>query len=365
MLVGVVGGGQLGRMLGLAGVPLGMRMRFLDPSPDAPAGDVGDLVVGPYDDPDGLKRLAHEAAVVTYEFENVPVAAAREVARHALVLPSPEALEAAQDRLAEKTLFERVGIAVAPFRAVDSERQLRAALEEVGPPAVVKTRRLGYDGKGQAPVGDQGDVTAAWRAVGERPCIVERRIDFEREMSVLAVRSRGGETAIYPLVENSHRGGILRESVAPAPDVTTELRDRAEEHARALLDDLDYVGVLAIELFQAGGELLAGEFAPRVHNSGHWTIEGAETSQFENHLRAIAGLPLGSTEARGVSTMINLLGKLPDADTAARILAVPGAHLHLYGKGPRPDRKLGHVTVVAADRDALRERVRRLGDLGD
>jgi len=365
VLVAVLGGGQLGRMLGLAGIPLGLRSRFLDPSPDAPARAVGELVVGAFDDPDALEEVARGADVVTYEFENVPAASARALAGRAPVLPPPEALEAAQDRLAEKRLFERCGIPVAPYVPVDREEDLPGAIEALGLPAVLKARRLGYDGKGQAVVRSAQDAGPAWAAVGAAPSILEALVPFERELSVLAVRGRDGEVRVYPVVENVHRGGILRVSRAPAPDLPEGLGEAASAYVRRALEALGYVGVLAIELFQAGGELLANEMAPRVHNSGHWTIEGAATSQFENHLRAILGLPLGAAEARGQAAMVNLIGRLPDP---SRLLAVPGAHLHVYGKSPRPGRKLGHVTVLAPDRETLEERLaevlRAVGEAG-
>ena len=351
MLVAVVGGGQLGRMLGLAGLPLGLHFRFLDPNPDAPAGDVGELIVGEYDDEDGLKRLAGGADVVTYEFENVPVDAARGLERYAPVFPSPRALEVTQDRLAEKTLFGVVSIPFHAYRPVDSLEELREAIDEVGTPALLKTRRMGYDGKGQFEVFDESHAATAWEAVGGASSILEALVEFDRELSVIAVRDREGETRCYPLVENVHREGILRTSVAPAPDVSLDLRTHAERYANAILDELGYVGVLALELFQVGDRLLANEIAPRVHNSGHWSIEGAHTSQFENHLRAILGLPLGSIAPRGSSGMVNLIGAEPDT---APVLEIPGAHLHRYGKAPRPGRKLGHVTVVADD-DASRD----------
>ena len=312
----MIGGGQLGRMLGLAGIPLGLSFRFLDPSPDAPAREVGELLVGAYDDSELLDRLADGVDVVTYEFENVPVEAARRVG----ALPGPQALEAAQDRLVEKQLFRRLGI---PTPRIDDEVETF--------PAILKTRRLGYDGKGQ-------------RLVETRPGtvpghVLEERVAFARELSLLAVRGRDGETRFWPLVENVHREGILRTSRAPAADAP---QAQAEEYGARLLDELDYVGVLALELFDVGGTLLANEFAPRVHNTGHWTIEGSTTSQFENHVRAVLGLPLGPTDARP-SFMANLIGEAPPPE---RLLAVPGAHVHLYGKAPRPGRKLGHVTLV-------------------
>ncbi len=325
-LVACIGGGQLGRMLALAGAPLGICVRFLDPAADACARDVGELVVGAYDDLAALDRLADGANAVTYEFENVPVEAARRVG----AIPGPRALELGQDRLVEKELFRRLGIATARF----------GSLADTGLPALVKSRRLGYDGKGQRLVETDGPVS-------ERE-LAEAVVAFDRELSIVAVRGRDGATAFYPLAENEHRGGILATSRAPAPDAP---QAEAEAIATRLLDELDYVGVLAIELFDVDGELLANEFAPRVHNTGHWTIDGAETSQFENHLRAILGLPLGSTDARGDSVMVNLVGSTPPLD---RLLAVPGAHVHLYGKEPRPGRKLGHVTLVDASEDATR-----------
>jgi 5-(carboxyamino)imidazole ribonucleotide synthase len=326
-LVGCIGGGQLGRMLALAAAPLGVRMRFLDPAPDACAGQVGELVVASYDDLDGLARLAESADVVTFEFENVPVAAAQAVD----AVPGPRALELGQDRLVEKELFRRLGIETAPF----------GSLDDVGFPALVKSRRLGYDGKGQRVA--EGDETLADDE------LAEGIVEFDRELSIVAVRGRDGETAFYPLAENEHRGGILAISRVPARGAPQR---EAEEIASRLLDELAYVGVLAVELFDVDGSLLANEFATRVHNTGHWTIDGAPTSQFENHLRAILGLPLGSTAARGSSTMVNLVGEVPPL---GRLLAVPGAHVHLYGKEPRPGRKLGHVTLVDAAEDAVAE----------
>ncbi len=360
MRVGVLGGGQLGWMLARAGDPLGIRCRFLDPSPDAPAGRAGELVVGAYDDPAALHRFADGLELATYEFENVPVATAQRLAERLIVLPPARALEVAQDRQTEKRFFESVGIPVPPWRPVASLAELGRAVAELGCPAVLKTRRLGYDGKGQEVIREPAEVERAWARLGGVPLVLEAFVRFDRELSVLAVRGRDGVTACYPLVENLHAGGILRRSLAPAPGVSSMLQAQAESHARRVLDALAYVGVVVIELFQAGDRLLANEMAPRVHNSGHWTIEGAETSQFENHLRAVVGFPLGSTVARGVSAMLNLIGALPSRDA---VLAVPGAHLHLYGKAPRPGRKLGHVTLRAddaAELDRLRARLEPL-----
>jgi 5-(carboxyamino)imidazole ribonucleotide synthase len=342
--VGIVGGGQLGRMLALAGHPLDIRCTTLDPARDSPASQVAPSIVGPYDDREALARLAEGADVVTFEFENVPVEAARFLMELAPVFPPAEALEIAQDRVNEKRLFHEVGLPTAPHEPVATPEELRSAVDRIGTPAVLKTRRLGYDGKGQAVIHDPVLAEDAWRAIGEVPAILERLVACDRELSILSVRGRDGSVAFYPLVENHHREGILRLSIAPAPDLTRHLQEHAESLARAVMDRLEYVGVMAIELFQMGDELLGNEMAPRVHNSGHWTIEGAETSQFENHLRAVTGLPLGSAEARGSSAMVNLIGAVPDT---AALSDVPGAHLHLYGKEPRPGRKLGHVTIVA------------------
>jgi 5-(carboxyamino)imidazole ribonucleotide synthase len=361
MLIGVLGAGQLGRMLALAGTPLGMRFRFLDPAPGSPAGQVGDQVVGEYDDPAALGEFCRGLDAATWEFENVPVEAARFVAERAPMFPAPVALEVGQDRLREKDLFREVGLEVHAYAPASSEQEFHEALARVGLPAVVKTRRGGYDGKGQALVREPADAPGAWAALGGVPVLVERFVPFDREVSIIAVRGRDGAFAAYPLVENVHRGGILRVSRAPAPGVTSELQHRAEGYARAIMERLGYVGVLAIEFFVAGGELLANEMAPRVHNSGHWTIEGAETSQFENHVRAVAGLPLGSTAPCGQSVMVNLIGSVPPA---AEVLAVPGAHLHVYGKAPRAGRKVGHVTVHAEN--ALREEaVARIMELAE
>jgi len=316
-------------MLGLAGLPLGFRFRFLDPSPTAPAAAVGELVVGAFDDPAALARLAAGADVVTYEFENVPVEAARAVSP----LPSPLALELGQDRLVEKQLFRRLGIPTARF----------GSLMETGLPALVKSRRLGYDGKGQRRLEADGPVAEHELA--------EEIVRFDRELSVIAVRGRSGETRFWPLAENVHRDGVLRVSRAPAAEAP---QAEAEELARLLLDDLGYVGVLALELFEVEGRLLANEFAPRVHNTGHWTIDGAVTSQFENHLRAILGLPLGPTEATSSSVMVNLVGGVPPLE---QLLRLPGAHLHLYGKEPRPGRKIGHLTLVGAEEATVTEAI--------
>jgi 5-(carboxyamino)imidazole ribonucleotide synthase len=355
--IGILGGGQLGYMLALAGYPLDFHFRFLDPSPQAPVGRIAPRVTAEYTDYEALDKFAHGLALVTYEFENVPVEAARHLATHLPVFPPPQALEAAQDRLNEKALFQKLGIPTTEFAAVNSPAELDAAIGKLGLPGVLKTRRLGYDGKGQWVLRRPADVAELKKEFPSAPLILENLVNFSRELSLLAVRGRGGETAFYPLVENHHRGGILRLSLAPAPQLSDSLQREAENQARQILEALDYVGVLAVELFESGGRLLANEMAPRVHNSGHWSIEGAVASQFENHLRAVAGLPLGETRTLGHCAMLNLIGEVPEP---GELLAVSDAHLHLYGKSLRPGRKVGHVTVRADSARQLSARLKQL-----
>ena len=357
MTIGILGGGQLGYMLALAGYPLDFHFRFLDPSPQAPVGRIAPRVTAEYSDFDALDKFAHGLALVTYEFENVPVEAVRHLARKLPVYPPPQALEAAQDRLNEKSLFQKLGIPTTEFAVVDSIADLDSAVRTLGLPCVLKTRRLGYDGKGQWLLRTREDLENLPRALPASPLILEKFVAFRRELSILAVRGRSGETAFYPLVENHHRGGILRLSLAPSPRLSEALQREAEDASRRILRALDYVGVLAVELFECDGHLLANEIAPRVHNSGHWTIEGAVASQFENHLRAVSGLPLGETRVLGHCAMLNLIGEAPDP---AELLAVPDVHLHLYGKSPRPGRKVGHVTVRAESVGQLAARLKRL-----
>ncbi len=337
-------------MLALAGMPLGARFRFLEYRSPAPVDGLGEIVRARYDDPEALVRFRDGVDVVTYEFENVPDASARYLDEALPVHPPPAALEFARDRKHEKEGFGRLEIPAAPWRAVETREDLAAAVEAVGLPAVLKTRRLGYDGKGQVVLRASGELDAAWEAVDGRPSILEGFVDFRRELSIVGVRGRDGATAFYPLVENTHRKGVLVRTDAPAVDVPPEAQATAERYAGAIMAHLDYVGVMALELFQVGEELWANEVAPRVHNSGHWTQDGAVTSQFENHVRAVMGLPLGSTAAVGHSVMVNLLGALPPA---AAVLREPLAHLHLYDKAPRPGRKIGHVNVSGPDRDAV------------
>lgn len=354
MRVGIVGGGQLGRMLALAGYPLGVRCTVLEPGAESAAAQVCQHIPGEFDDYRALYELVRSSDVVTYEFENVPVESARWLAERVPLFPPARALEVSQERLAEKQFFASLGIPTPPFAAVDSREQFDAALRDIGLPAVLKTRRFGYDGKGQMVIRTEADCEAAWEKLGGRPLILEGFVPFDRELSIIAVRGRDGQIATYPLIENVHRAGILHRSVAPAGSTGEELTELAAEYASRVLTELDYVGVLTIEWFQDGPRLLANEMAPRVHNSGHWTIEGAFTSQFENHIRAVCGLPLGRCDAVGYSAMYNFIGSVPPT---AAVLANPDAHLHLYGKSPRPNRKVGHVTLRAATADELAEKL--------
>jgi 5-(carboxyamino)imidazole ribonucleotide synthase len=356
-VLGVLGGGQLARMLALAAAPLGVKTLAVDSSADACAGQVAPLVVADWTDYAALEAFAARVDVVTFDFENVPAETAHRLAERVAVFPAPRALAVAQDRLAEKTLFRECGLPTPEFMTVDTREQLDQALATVGAPAILKTRRLGYDGKGQFRLREPADADAAWAALGAQASkhglILEAFVPFERELSVLAVRGRDGDFRTWPLTRNWHVDGVLSMSLAPAPDIDL-LQPRATELARTLAERLDYVGVFALELFVRDGELLGNEMAPRVHNSGHWTIEGAHTSQFENHVRAVLGLPLGDTGARGVSAMFNWIGELPDLSA---VLQAVDAHWHDYGKQARPGRKVGHATVCAPDAGQLAARL--------
>jgi len=359
MTIGIVGAGQLGRMLALAGYPLGLDFLFLDRGADTPAGRVAPVLAGRLDDPALLAELARRCDIISFDWENVPVQALQRAVRAARgsratrgprVAPPVRALAAAQDRLAEKRTFERLAIPTTRFAAVDSRAALERAARRIGLPGVLKTRRLGYDGKGQQVLRRPADLDAAWQRLGGVPLLYEQFVPFDYEVSIIGARARDGSTAIYPLNRNLHHAGILRLTLAPWP--AARLERAAATALRRVLQTYRYVGVLAIEFFVHRGRLLANEMAPRVHNSGHWSIEGAVTSQFENHLRAITGLPLGSTAPRGHAAMINLIGTLPAART---LLAETGLHWHDYGKDPREGRKLGHCTLVetsATRRDA-------------
>ena len=355
-----MGAGQLGQMLAQAGPRLGCTLRFLSPDADAPAGRIAELIVSNYENAEALAHFAEGLDVATYEFESIPSNSVKTVAAIVAVHPSATALETAQDRAVEKQCFERLGIPIAPFAVAESMRDIRAALERVGTPAVLKSRRLGYDGKGTAFINRPDDVASAFVKLGGAPSIVESFVKFKRELSIIAVRSTTSETAFYPLVENHHSDGILRFSLAPASAISEEVQKLAEDYATRIMSELDYAGVLALELFETENGLVANEMAPRVHNSGHWTIEGADTSQFENHLRAICGMPLGSTEMSGAAGMVNLIGIEPNVD---KLRGVEGVHVHMYGKKPAPKRKLGHITVTADDLDGVRTRVGQLRGL--
>ena len=357
MKIGILGGGQLARMLALAGYPLGLEFVFLCPDPHACAAPLGEHLCFGFDDEAALESLIGKVDRVTYEFESVPAETVEFLNRKLPVYPPPQALATARDRLHEKNLFHELGIDTAPFMAVDSLDTLQQAVTKIGLPAILKTRTLGYDGKGQQFLRDPADITTAWEGINGAAAILEGFVAFEREVSIIAVRSLSGEMTFYPLSENQHEAGILRRSTSLQED---PMQDLAETYAQRVLEHLDYVGVLAIEFFQLEGTLLANEMAPRVHNSGHWTIEGAVTSQFENHLRAIAGLPLGSTALTNHSAMVNLIGKLPDLDA---VLRTPGAHLHLYGKAARPGRKLAHITLCADNSNSLQQRLAMLPEI--
>ena len=359
--VGILGGGQLARMLALSGAPLGLRFRVLDTVADACAGQFAPLIVGDYRDGEALAEFASQVDVATFDFENVPAESAQWLSERVPVFPNPRALSIAQDRLAEKTLFRELGIPVPAFADVPDRAALDAAIASIGMPCILKTRRLGYDGKGQFRIRSSADVDAAWEALGAQAAtvglILEAFVPFEREFSVVAVRGRDGEFRTWPLTENWHVDGVLSVSLAPVR-VDDALAQSAVAHARVLAESLDYVGVFALELFCRDGVLLANELAPRVHNSGHWTIEGSETSQFQNHLRAVLGLPLGDTRMLGHACMLNWVGTMPDAHA---VLREPGGHWHDYGKESRAGRKVGHATLRADSVSELAAALRRVG----
>jgi 5-(carboxyamino)imidazole ribonucleotide synthase len=355
--VGIVGAGQLGRMLALAAYPLGLKCTFLDRSRDSPAGQLAPTLVGELESASLLAELARSSDVLTFDWENISAAALEPLQKRVPIRPPIAALEVSQDRLREKALFSALKIPTTDHAPIDSRSDLQRALASLGLPAVLKTRRLGYDGKGQAIIRTEADAEGAYQVLGHAPLIYERYVGFSSEVSIIGARSTRNECAYYPLARNTHHGGILRYCTAPFRHAA--LARLAQIYLKRIFDRLDYHGVLAIEFFVAQGKLIANEMAPRVHNSGHWTIEGTVTSQFENHLRAICGMPLGSTRPLGHAAMVNFLGLMPDKD---RLLRIPGLAFHDYGKEPRPGRKIGHCTVLAptaAERDRLLKRVRR------
>lgn len=355
-IIGILGAGQLARMLAQAGSPLGLEFIFLDPAEDACAAEYGEHICAAWDDEAALRSLGERCDVVTFDFENVPEASASLIESLCPVFPPPRALFKSQDRLREKTMMQELGIPVAPFHPVASRPELKAAVDDIGLPCVLKTRRLGYDGKGQVVLRFQEDMERAWQSLGDHALICEGFVPFDAECSIIAARGAGGHTVYWPLTRNLHRDGILAVSTAPAFDES--LQAYAEVLIRRLLDHLDYTGVMALELFLKDGELLANEFAPRVHNSGHWTIDGACTSQFENHLLAICGLPLGDTRSKSPALMFNLLGAMP-ACTGQQIFdpdTNEAVHWHDYKKTSRDGRKIGHVTVTTSREAGLHAR---------
>jgi 5-(carboxyamino)imidazole ribonucleotide synthase len=360
--VGILGGGQLARMMAISGAPLGLRFLLLDNVADACAGQFAPMLVGDYRDESILAEFADKVDVATFDFENVPAESAHWLSSKVAVFPNPNALAVSQDRLAEKNLFRQLGIGVPEFRDIPDFENLQSAIAEIGMPCILKTRRLGYDGKGQYRIKTEADIAAAWTALGAQTLtvglILEAFVPFEREISVVAVRGRDGEFRHWALTENWHEQGVLSASLAPATD-TAAFEAEAIACARKVAEALDYVGVFALELFLCDGRLMANEMAPRVHNSGHWTIEGAETSQFQNHLRAVLGLPLGSTRSVGVSCMLNWIGTMPDAGP---VLNETGGHWHDYGKSPRAGRKVGHATLREESAVALAETLARVGE---
>jgi 5-(carboxyamino)imidazole ribonucleotide synthase len=338
--IGILGGGQLGRMMGLAGIPLGFEFVFLDPAADACAASTGALRQAEFSDVEAARAFAREVDMATFDFENVPADSARAVAESRPFHPCVEALGSCQDRVSEKSLLTELEIPVPEFRVVGSRPDLLAAVEDLGFPSVLKTRRLGYDGKGQAILRQHEDLELAWQRLGGSALILERFIPFEAECSLVSVRAHSREIRYWPLTRNVHENGVLKLSL---PGVfESGLQERAQEIAARLLEHWDYTGVMTVEFFVHEGILLVNEIAPRVHNSGHWTIEGAATSQFENHLRAILDWPLGDTSVRARCVMYNVIGEMPEP---ASLLKVPDIHLHYYGKEPRPNRKLGHITL--------------------
>lgn len=349
MKVGILGGGQLARMMAQAGLPLGAEFVFLDPQADACAGQLGQLIAADWADEAALQKLAG-CDRITCDFENVPAAVLERLAESGHpVRPAANAFAAAQDRLTEKRLFESLEIEVAPFAAVSGRTDLLEALDRIGYPALLKTRRMGYDGKGQYLLRSQEDLEPAWSELGDHELILEGWVDFDFECAITVVRNATGEMRCYPLSRTVHSDGMLRLAAAPA-HVDAGLRERAEACGRLLAEHLDYVGCLTLELFVAGDRILGNEYAPRVHNSAHWTIEGAICSQFENHLRAVCDLPLGSIELRAPALMFNWIGEMPSAE---KMLTVPDLHWHDYGKQARPGRKVGHATLLAESWPAL------------
>lgn len=362
MRIGVLGGGQLGRMMALAGYPLGLSFSFYDASPTCSAAALGPCFGSP--DPaqeaQTLQAFIDSADVFTYEFENIPVRWVETIAAQKPVFPGVTSLATSQNRLNEKRLFESLNIPTAAYRAVHDRDDLVAAVQALGLPVVVKTVTDGYDGKGQFLLRRSEDIDTCWQTLGGRPLIAEEFVAFKRELSVIAVRGPDGDTRTYPLAENHHHRGILSHSFVPAPQLDQNIQLMAERYMASLMQAMNHIGVLTLELFETRHGLVANETAPRVHNSGHWSIEGAACSQFENHVRAVAGLPLGDTRALRPTAMVNVIGQHP---RTADVLRLPETHLHVYGKAERPDRKLGHITLIADTPPELNSRLAKLADV--
>lgn len=359
--IGVLGGGQLGRMMALAGYPLNLSFSFYDRSQDCPAAALGQRYGDSDYSAESLQAFIDSADVFTYEFENIPTQWVEAIAARKPVFPSVMSLAVSQNRLNEKQLFSELNIPSARFHEIRQEADLSAAVADLGLPLVVKTVTEGYDGKGQFLLREAEQIALCWQQLGGSvPLIAEEFVQFRRELSIIAVRAQDGQTQFYPLAENHHHRGILSHSIVPAPHLDENTQLTAERYISSILQSLGHVGVLTLELFETRHGLVANETAPRVHNSGHWSIEGAHCSQFENHVRAVAGLPLGCTRAEKPSAMLNIIGEHPNS---ARVLSVTDAHLHLYGKSERTDRKLGHITVLADSYPELAGRITKLADM--
>ncbi|MCS5586035.1 MAG: 5-(carboxyamino)imidazole ribonucleotide synthase [Gammaproteobacteria bacterium] len=359
MKIGVLGAGQLGRMLAISGYPLNHQFGFSGNSADEPSALLGHMFALE-DNKDNIESLVAFADVITYESENTDVAIVKEICKNVAVYPGEKSLFTTQHRGREKALFDQLNIPCAPYQMVNSETDLKAAVEQIGLPAILKTATEGYDGKGQFLMRDESQITEAWQSMNGVESILEGFVNFKRELSLIAVRGIDNDHRYYPLVENTHHDGILRLTIAPAQDIDSAVQTTAEHYMQTLLDEMDHVGVLTIELFETEGGLVVNEMAPRVHNSGHWSIEGANTSQFENHVRAITGMPLGDTApTHNFSAMVNIISKIGPTDV---VLNMPNAHLHLYDKAERADRKLGHINITASSKKELNHSIQQLKD---